>query len=72
MGSIRPINPLSLYRECGYRCAKAVINKDACLARHEYDWYNRARRLERPELRVQAELAFKSGYAAAQPCRRAC
>lgn len=57
------INTLETYRASGAKAGKARNQHDESRAVFEHNWFNRARRLESGQDRVEADKAFRAGYA---------
>lgn len=56
-------NPISVYRDSGFKAGQARKRGDEALARFESDWAKRAIALESGDYKTKARQAFNEGYA---------
>lgn len=58
------INPIAAYYDCGRRAAQARNENDEARAKHEAEWFRKARDLEQGDARTNASDAYHRAYRA--------
>jgi hypothetical protein len=56
------LNEETVYWQAGFSAGQASKNHDAGTARHQREWFSRARMLEKDADRAVADEAYKRGY----------
>ena len=55
-------NELPVYFEAGFKSGEAMTQQDIARSKFHFQWFMKAKTLETPEYRAEAEKEFQRGY----------